>query len=186
MTTANAYTDFLRSLRAVRRYADRPVARPVLEQVLEVTRWTGSGKNRQPWEVVVVQDRPALQALSGFGRYAGHLSGASAAVVLVMADESDRFDAGRLAQNVMLAAWAHGVGSCPATFSTAQDVERARELLDLPADRWLRHSIALGYPSGDRSEWIGGLAPDVVPRGRKPLSSFVHWERYGQQGAPRQ
>ena len=44
--------------------------------------------------------------------YAGHLAGAAAAIVLVMQNASQRFDQGRLAQSLMLAAWAHGVGSC--------------------------------------------------------------------------
>ena len=43
-----SYSAFLRSLRAVRRYAQRPIPDAVLLDVLEVARWTGSAKNTQP------------------------------------------------------------------------------------------------------------------------------------------
>lgn len=174
--------ELLRGLRAVRRYAPRPIERGVLEDILEVARWTGSGKNSQPWELVVTEDRAVLEQLATLGQYASHLAGAAAAIVLVMADESRRFDEGRLAQNLMLAAWSHGVGSCIATFSTDEDRRRGRELLGIPADRSVRNSIAFGYPA-DAQALRRGPRPDlaVVPLGRKPLADLVHRERFGRR-----
>lgn len=173
---------FLRSLRAVRRYADRPIERRAHEAILEVVRWTGSGKNRQPWEVIVVQDRSALLQLSQYGRFASHLSGAAAAYVLVMDSAEDQFDEGRLSQNIMLAAWAQGIGSCMATFSTGEDLQRGRELLAIPEAGWFRHSIALGFPADEaalrRPRGAADHLTGVVPVGRKSLDSMVHWERY--------
>lgn len=181
---------FLRSLRAVRRYADRPIERRVHEAVLEVARWTGSGKNRQPWEVVVVEKRSTLQELSRLGRFASHLTGAAAAYVLVMDSAEDQFDEGRLAQNLMLAAWAYGIGSCMATFSTEEDVQRGRELMSIPEDRWFRHSVALGLPADDaalrRARGAADPLAGVVPVGRKSFDSMVHWERYTVDGDARQ
>ncbi len=125
-------TAFLRSLRAVRRFRDEPIPDEVLRDILEVARWTGSSKNTQPWELVVVRDRAVLTDLSQLGRYAGHLAGAQAGVALVM-EAGTEFDAGRLAQNVMLASWAHGVGSCIASLYPEENHCRAREMLDVPA-----------------------------------------------------
>jgi hypothetical protein len=71
----------LRSLPAVRRYADCPVPDDVMLSVLEVARWTGLAKNTQPWELVVVRDRATLAELATCGPYAGHLAGAAAAIV---------------------------------------------------------------------------------------------------------
>lgn len=50
-------TEFLRTLRAVRRFSARPIPEDVLLGIIEVARWTGSAKNIQPWELVVVEDR---------------------------------------------------------------------------------------------------------------------------------
>jgi nitroreductase len=106
--------------------------------------------------------------------------------VLVMSDPTRRFDEGRLAQNLMLAAWAHGIGSCIATFSSDEDVRRGVELLDIPGDRAVRNSIAFGYPADAaalrRGTQPADISPSVVPLGRKPLASLVHWERFGRSG----
>jgi nitroreductase len=173
----------LRSLRAVRRYAERPIPEDVLLSILEVARWTGSAKNTQPWELVVVCDRATLAELATCGPYAGHLSGAAAAIVLVMQEASQRFDEGRLAQTLMLAAWAHGVGSCIGSLYPDDNARRARALLDVPDERWLRTSIALGYPADQRAlrtkaELASGRAPVELPIGRRPLDDLVGWERY--------
>lgn len=186
MTRTEDPVRFLRSLRTVRRYADRPIDRAVLDEILEVGRWTGSGKNRQPWEVVLVQDRTVLSELARCGGFASHLAEAAMATVLVMADATRQFDEGRLAHNLMLAAWAHGIGSCMSTFSSEADVQRGRELLGVPESRWMRHSIAFGYPE-DRLSADGKrscqLPTGIAPGGRKPMDSFVHWERFGNSAA---
>ena len=181
-----SYAAFLRSLRAVRRYADRPVPDEVLLDVLDVARWTGSSKNTQPWELLVVRDRATLGDLAGCGPYAGHLAGAAAAIVLLIQDGNRRFDEGRLAQSLMLAAWAHGVGSCIASLYPEDNTRRARALLGVPEAGWLHTSIALGYPADPRAlrlsqELAAGRAPVEVPIGRRSLGDLVSWERYGRR-----
>jgi nitroreductase len=180
---SNAATALLRSLRAVRRFAPRPVPEPVLLEILEVGRWTGSSKNSQPWEIVVVRNPSTLAALAGLGRYAGHLAGAPAALVLVMESSDAAFDAGRLAQNLMLAAWAHGVGSCIASIYPAENERLAKQILGVPADRSVETAIALGYPADEHARRVTSAPADVravVPLGRKPLTAIVSWERYGE------
>jgi nitroreductase len=178
------YSTFLRSLRAVRRYAERPIPDDVLLDVLEVARWTGSAKNTQPWELLVLRDRRTLVELARCGPYASHLAGAAAAVVLLMQDENRRFDEGRLAQTLMLAAWAHGVGSCIASLYPEHNKRQARALLGVPEARWLHISIALGYPADPQAmrisqELASGRAPVEVPIGRRGLGDLISWERYG-------
>src|SRR5215471_8951644 len=126
----------LRSLRAVRRFASEPVPDDVLNDVLEVARWTGSSKNTQPWHLIVSRDRSLLQNLAKCGPYAGHLAGAQVGIVLVMQDGNRRFDEGRLAQNLMLAAWARGVGSCIGSLYPEANNRRARAALGIPLSRW--------------------------------------------------
>ena len=115
MTEARTAADlisFLRSLRAVRRFRPDPVPQEVVDDILEVARWSGSASNRQPWDLVVIRDRETLGALARLEGYAGHLAGAPLGIVLVMAGEratQETYDEGRLAERVMLAAWAHGV-----------------------------------------------------------------------------
>src|SRR5438034_359034 len=78
---------FLRSVRSVRRFAATPIADDVLGDIVQTARWTGSSKNTQPWELIVVRDRQMLRELSACGTFAAHLAGAQAAVCLVMEDD---------------------------------------------------------------------------------------------------
>lgn len=168
------HTHFLRSLRAVRAFGAEPVPREVVEDVLEVARLSGSASNKQPWELVVVGDRATLDALAGVEGYAGHLRGAPLGIVLVMAgerEEQEAYDEGRLCERIMLAAWAHGVGSSIGWF-VRDGRSEAKRLLAVPAGRTVRTAISLGYP--DEEARRGRGAPS-----RRPLSEIVHEERYG-------
>jgi nitroreductase len=155
----------------------------VLDDVIETARWTGSAKNTQPWHIVVVRDRDVLRQLATCGPYASHLAGAPLALAIVMPDGNRRFDEGRLAQTLMLAAWAHGVGSCIASLFPDDNAARARALLGVPAERWLHTSIAMGYPADEQAlrvstELADGRSRLGVPVGRKGGADFVSYDRF--------
>jgi len=162
-------TDFLRSLRAVREFQRKAVPNEVVQDILEVARWSGSASNRQPGQIIVVRQRETLEAIAGLGGYVGHLRNASLGMLLVMPGEwpeGETFDEGRLAERIMLGAWAHGVGSSIGWFS-AEGRKELKRLLGVPAKPVVRTAIALGYPAHP-------------PRrgSRKPISELVHEERY--------
>jgi nitroreductase len=165
----------LRNLRAVRHFRPDPVPESVLADLYEVTRWTGSAKNLQPWDLVVVRDRPTLDRLAAFEGYAKHLAGAPLGIVLVMDGDNPEFatyDEGRLAERIMLAAAAHDLGSCIGWWSKPAQNE-VKHLLDVPADRIVRTVLAIGYPDE--------AARRALPKrtnARKPIADFVHQERY--------
>jgi nitroreductase len=175
-------TKFIRSLRAVRQFSERELSDDVVRDVLDTGRWTGSSKNTQPWDLVVVRNRTTLAALAKCGQFAGHLAGARLGIALVMRgdDAWSAMDEGRLMQNLMLAAWAHGVGSCIASIYPKDNQQRARELLGIPTNRYVRTVLSLGYPvSPDALR----LPPNAgIPRGRRPIDDLVSWERFGTTG----
>ncbi len=173
---------FLRSLRVVRRFSDRAIPDGVLTDILDVARWTGTSKNTQQWHIVVVRDRETLRVLSQLGQFAGHVAGANVALALVMESAKNQFDCGRLAERVMLAAWAHDVGSCIGSIWGDENEAKAKELLGVPAERWLRQLISLGYPADEdaaRVRSTPGLARALPSIGRKPLGELVSRERFG-------
>jgi nitroreductase len=171
-------TELIRSLRAVRQFSDREIPRDALEDILEVGRWTGSSKNTQPWDLIVVRDRETLIGLSKCGDFAGHLAGAPLGIALVMHgnDLWTCMDEGRLMQNLMLAAWAHGVGSCIASIYPRSE-QRGRDLLGIPSALYLRTVLSIGYPAGPQALRLPANAR--IPRGRRPLAEIVHWDRFG-------
>lgn len=170
--TAEDRITFLRTLRAVRSFRPDPVPREVVDDVLEVARWSGSASNKQPWEIVVVRERDTLRSLASVQGYANHLSEAPLGIMLAMAGEraeQETYDEGRLAERIMLAAHAHGVGSSVG-WIVGQGRDEARELLGIPQGKVVRTAISLGYPD-EASRPRRGQA-------RKPLGEIVYEERY--------
>jgi len=167
----------IRTKRMVRRFADRSLAEEQLERILDAGRHAASSKNQQRWDFVAVQEREQLRALSTVGPYAGHVAGAAAAVALLTPDPrapsaslSLVWDLGLAAENMMLAAWELGIGSCPAT---VYDQAIAREVLGHPEDRWCGYVLSFGFPADPDD-----LTRAPKPGGRRPLDEIVHRERW--------
>jgi nitroreductase len=165
--------EFLRSLRQVRQFTDEPVPDEALHDVLQVARWTGSAVNRQPWEFVVVRDRATLRALAEAYPNAGHVGNAAVAIVLVMAGKrgGEAYDEGRLAERILLAARARGLGAGIGWLGNDGTAPEAKRILGIPEERFVRTAISLGYPAEGAAASKGG-------QGRKSLSELVHEERY--------
>lgn len=156
--------DFIVKLRAIRQYTDEPVSEDHVNQILEAARWTGSSKNRQDWSFVVFTTREGLDRLAEAGDFTDPLRNATAAIVLVQEDGGNMFDIGRAAQNIMLAAKAIGVASCPITLHRQ---EVSASVLDLQPGQVGRYAVALGYPSAEAAPANFG--------GRKDSSRLVRW-----------
>ena len=169
----------LRGLRAVRQLRPDPLPAPVLRDILEVARWSGSAGNRQPWEFVVVHERDMLNRLSRIeGANAGHLATAAVGIAIVIHPEVpdlDAYDEGRLAERILLASAAYGLGAAVGHFTgpgnTWAASAEAKRLLGIPEQLLLRETVSVGYPAEH-------LQPTPNPPGRKPLEQLVHWEHY--------
>lgn len=133
------------SKRDQRSYAPEPVPEEVLERVLEAGRLSGSAMNRQDRRFIVLTDEARTRAASMVTR-STNLERATAAVAIVTGSGSwADFDAGRAAQNMMLAAWNSGVGSCP---NAIADADAISSLLALSDDERVAIIISFGFPPG--------------------------------------
>jgi nitroreductase len=169
----------LRGFRQTRQFEERPVTDEVLNDILDVGRWSGSSKNTQPWNFVVVTDKQKLRRLAEIIPYGKFLPGAPVVIALVMdgPGSGQSFDAGRVAERFMVAAHAHGLGAGVATISDDGLERQARELLGVPDGHGLGVFVALGHAAP--------RDPNAPPRpnaGRRPLHELVHRERFGQRG----
>ena len=151
-----------------RAFLPKPIPDDALRRILQAARMTGSSKNVEPNRLVVVRDRERLAALAAFGPFAKFLAHA-AAVIVIAQTQRHEFDAGRCAQNMMVAAWNEGIGSCPAHLPEAE----VAKLLNIPADVHVNRVIGFGYVDPARAR-----APKSVARPRKPLDELVHWETW--------
>ena len=173
---AEAVLRALRRTRQIRDFRPDPVPDELLDELLEVARWSGSAMNRQPWTFIVIRDRARLDALAELAPNASHLKRAPAAIAIAMSGESaelDAFDEARLAERILVAAVALGLGA-GIGWAVASKRDAVAQYLGLTPPAFVRTIISIGYPSD------AALAPKN-PRGaaRKPLADLVRYERFG-------
>lgn len=132
------------SKREVRQYTDEPVPDDVVRRILEAARATGSAKNRQNWRFFVIRRRDVLDRLADTCSSPANLQRCNLAIAIVMQHNLRPEDGGRVAQNMMLAAWAMGVGSCP---NTPMQRDACNAILGVPADDHVATILSLGYPA---------------------------------------
>jgi nitroreductase len=164
------FLKFLRSLRAVREYTPEPVSEEDLDEILEVGRWTSTGGNRQPHEVVVVRDSDMRGKFAEWG--AKPAGPALVALLIVTANETSAFDEGRVAERLALAARACGLGSCIATLKN-EGPDAAKQLLGIPSERRARTLVTIGHTDTEARR-----ALPKAPQARKPITEFAHWDHY--------
>jgi len=168
----------LRTVRQIRQYAHEAVPEAAVEQLLEVARWTGSSRNTQPWQFVVVTDPEKLRRISALRPNINWVAGAPLAIAIVLDGESDlseSYDEGRVTERLLIAAHLLGLGAGTAHFGNAADQAKAKEILGIPAERAARSLVTIGRPTS-----VKDPRPNPRPGGRKPLSELVSYERWGK------
>jgi nitroreductase len=159
------------SKREVREYSDRPLPDATVQRILEAGRTAGSSRNRQPWQFLVVADPGVRERLAEAVYVPGNVRGAPLVVAIaVRGGGPTAFDAGRAAQNMMLAAWNEGVGSCP---NGMPDPDAIARLLALEEGERPVIVLTFGYPARaidpqrrSPEEWIASAD-------RKPFEEVV-------------
>jgi nitroreductase len=160
----------LRRTRQIREFTDEPVDDAAIQAILEVARWTGSGANRQPWTFVIVRDGAERQRIAELAPHAGHVAKAPVAIAIVMNGATpkwDDYDEGRVAERILIAATALGLGG---GIGLVNGHERAEvgALLDVPSPSYVRTMISLGRPTE------AALRRHTGPgTGRRPLAELI-------------
>jgi nitroreductase len=158
------------SRREVRSYADRPLSDVQVRRILEAGRVAGSSRNRQPWRFLVLDEVAHRAAETVFAP--SNLLGAALVVAIVMRDGGQiGFDAGRAAQNMMLAAWSEGIGSCPNGVAHHDELSR---LLGLSEDERALIVLSFGYPARPRDPERRSADEWLERADRKPFDEVVH------------
>lgn len=163
--TASVVNDLMMSRRSIRAYKDSVISREILNEILKYGINAPNGQNLQSYEIrvidspvlidsitqAVVKDNPKIAERDGFKNIFVN----APCVVCIACDtqyDMAQIDCGLLGENIILAAWAKGIGSCCLGSS-------ARWILDSPSakpylDRMafskgykLLYCIALGYPA---------------------------------------
>jgi nitroreductase len=159
----------VKTMLAVRTYQDLPIPGEVVTRIVEAGRLTGSSRNTQQWDFVVVRDKETLKTLGSMASTGGYIADAAMAIAVVVPDAPVGYmDGARATQDMMLAAWEEGIGS---NWVGNMDTDEVKRLLNIPQEKMILNVIPFGYP--DKPVGAGR-------KQRKPLGEVAHSERFGQ------
>ena len=172
-------TQEIRNVRQARLYKPDPVPADVLDELLEIARWTGSSRNTQPWEFIVITDKDQLKKISEVRTPINWVADAPLAIAIVLKGESpvtEAFDEGRVTERLLIGAHMLGLGGGTAWFGDDAQQAQAKEILGIPVDCAARSVVVLGYPTTHKDH-----RPNPSTPGRHPLEELVSYNRLGQK-----
>jgi nitroreductase len=138
--------EVLKTRRSVRAYERKTVSKAIIEEIIDCGRLAASANNAQPWEFLVATDPDMLRRI---------------------AKATDYEDGSAATENILLAARAHGLGSCWVAGDKKSYAGEICDLMGAPANCKLVSMIPIGYP-----------AESPEPPKRR-VSDVLHWEKYG-------
>ena len=141
--------DLILTRRSIRRYENKDIPEEVLQQILETGRQAPSAANRQPIHFVIVNDQDILKNLcdnliNRFVKYAPAAIVGCADIKSLLTGKWAVVDTTIAMQNMVIAAWTFGIGSC---WIGACNEKKVKKLLRIP-DKWKFVALlTLGYPA---------------------------------------
>lgn len=166
----------IRGRRSIRAFKPQDVPDEVVEQLVDAARHAPSAGNLQPWEFIIVRTLEQKRMLAEAARQA--FVEEAPVVIVVCADENRASmgygirgkalyciqDTAAATQNLLLAAYALGLGTC---WVGAFNEDDTRKALKLPSGIRPVAMIPVGYP-----------AKTPAARSRRPLSQIIHHESF--------
>ena len=169
----------IRNVRQARLYSPDPVPADVVQELLQIARWTGSSRNTQPWQFIVITDKEQLRKISQVRTPINWVAGAPLAIAIVLNGESaisEAFDEGRVTERILIGARLLGLGGGTAWFGDDSQQAEAKRILGIPPEKTARSVVVLGYPTTTKDH-----RPNPAMAGRHPLSGLVSYDRFGEQ-----
>jgi len=187
----------IKTRRTIRLFKQDSVADELLIEFVEAGRCAPSGANCQPLEYVVINDARMLDGVFAQLAWAGYIKPkrtppadsrpTAYIVVLVNGDISSdgSVDAAAAIENILLAAWAKGIGSC---WIGSIKRDELGKILELPDNYSIDSVIALGWAAEEpvmedcRDESIKYYLDenDRLHVPKRPLKAIMHVNRFSK------
>ncbi|MCW4022707.1 MAG: nitroreductase family protein [archaeon] len=164
--------DAIKNRRSIRKYQDTAVEKEKIMKVLEAARLAQSAANRQPYGFVVITDKKTIKKISS----ATYQEWVAPVMIVLCANPKEswvrkdkeefwKVDAGLTMQNLSLAAYAEGLGTC---WIAAFDEEKTKSILGIKNPIHVVTMTPLGYPD----EKKGPITE------RKSIEELIHYEKW--------
>jgi nitroreductase len=157
----------LKTRRSVRAYTAEPVPREIVEDIVDCGRLAATARNEQPWEFVVVTDPERRKRISVLAEYGKFIADSPVCIAVFCLDGRYYIEDGSAAtQNILVAARAHGLGTCWVAGDKKPYAADIAALLGVPATHKLVSLVALGHADH------AGNPP------KRALDEVMHWEKF--------
>jgi len=164
----------IKGRRSIRQFTDRAIDKDALERLLDAARWAPSAGNQQRWRFVVVTSSSQKELIRKFAPGIFLMPAAFIVICAEKAPDANPWaeatylaDCSIAAQNIMLAAYEMGIGTCVALSYAKVAIS---EILDLPENVEPLLVLTLGYP-----------AEDPEPPPRLECSQIAFMDEYGKE-----
>ena len=170
--------DAIKGRRSVRKYKLKPIERELIKTLLDAAHWAPSGGNIQPWKFIVVEDPKVLEVTR---KISPGYFGEAPLAILVCSDKEKAHrvggvlgrdylsaaDCAMATQNILLAAYALGLGTCVVKSFSYTAI---KEILEIPNGIEPELLVIIGYP-------------DQIPKPptRISLNEMVYLNKFGEK-----
>jgi nitroreductase len=187
--------EVIKSRRSIRRFSQEKLDRSLLIELVEAARCAPASANTQSLEYIVVDEPAVCGRLFETLSWAGHVRpnrnpqpGQRPAAYIVVVSDTDikkdaSVDAACAIENILLAAWSKGVGSC---WLGAIDRMKIIEILNIGEKYQVDSVIALGKPA-ERPVMEDAVtentkyyldSQDVLHVPKRPLKKILHVNKF--------
>lgn len=167
----------IKGRRSIRAFKESPIPDETVRQLIDAARWAPSAGNIQPWEFIIVK-KPEVKHRLAEAALGQFFIEEAPVVIVVCADElrsSQGYglrgrtlyciqDTAAAVQNLHLAAYSMGLGTCWVGAFREEEVKR---ILRIPSGVRPVAIIPVGYPA-EKPRYVG----------RRPLENIIHYESF--------
>ena len=159
----------IKTRRSIRQYKSEAVDREVIQDIVDCGRFAATAINIQPWKFVAVTSPEMLRRIASTTDHGKFIADAPCCIAVFCEKVKYYLEDGSAAtQNILLAARAHGLGSCWIAGDKKPYCDEIRRLLNVPESCALVSLVAIG-----QSESVPSPA-------KKSLTEVLFWEHYAK------
>ncbi|MDD5061861.1 MAG: nitroreductase family protein [Candidatus Marinimicrobia bacterium] len=196
MSLSEELIKIIKTRRTIRQFRSEAIDQSVLIECIDCARVAPSARNLQPLEYCLVTEPELVAEIFPLLKWAGYIApdgnprdGQHPIGYLVVLVNKDLMqsrhanDAGAAIENFILAAWAHGIGTC---WIASVERLKLRPLLEIPEKYEIDSVIAFGFPAespvletaSEIRYWKDAEKVLHVPK--KPMNTILHFNHWNR------
>jgi nitroreductase len=190
-----SFYELILSRRSIRQFKPEPISQDILKQLVNAARLAPSAANLQPLEFVVAEKEEITKKIFPCLKWAAYIAPEGnpkpghepMAYIIVLVNTTIRdkvfeYDVGAAIENMILAAWERGIGTC---WLLSVEREKIQEILKIPAEYRIDSVLALGYPDEEPvvedakdsvKYWKDSNGQLHVPK--RKLDDIIHFNKF--------